>query len=124
MLIIKPYYYLLFRIYCFYIDKMKEEDIPLFYVTSISSLLIFLNLYTINILVVIFSSYSFINNSYIAIIFLISIWILNYFTFVRFKKFLEFNFRKDKKGEVLVLIYIILSAVVFILAANAHRALI
>jgi len=44
---VKAYYYLLYRIYIFYTEKMKEEQVPLIYVASISTLLIFINLFTL-----------------------------------------------------------------------------
>ncbi|SFA42877.1 hypothetical protein SAMN04488511_103187 [Pedobacter suwonensis] len=43
----RAYYYFLFRVYKFYTDRMKKNDIPLIYVASISTLLIFFNVFTV-----------------------------------------------------------------------------
>lgn len=120
----KPYYYLLFRIYRFYLDQMKEKDIPLIYVSAISTILIYFNLLTllavIGILVIEVQSY--ISNKFFVITSLLFLWIANYYLFVRRKKFLEFNFKKNQKGGIFVFIYIIFSALSFIIFANYYRA--
>ncbi|NQX41282.1 hypothetical protein HQN84_20700 [Pedobacter steynii] len=101
---------------------MKEKDIPLIYVTSISTLLVYFNFFTI---------YSFfvyngffkdiIPGKYYVLIPIGIIWILNYFVFVRKKEFLDNNFKKDANGGMLIILYILFTAASFIVIANYNR---
>lgn len=126
MTFIKPYHYLLFRIYRFYVDIMKEKDVPLIYVSAISSILIYINFLTflpsLEFLSIDINYY--ISNKIFVLFSLLFLWITNYLFFVRPKKFLKLNFKKDKTGGFLVLIYIILTAISFILIAKYHRSII
>lgn len=124
MTLVKPYYYLLFRIYRFYVDRMKEKDIPLIYVSALSTVLIFFNILTflpaLKILSIDINYY--LSNKIYVLTSLVILWIANYIFFVKPKKFLEFNFKKDKKGGKFILIYIIFTTFLFIFVANYYRA--
>jgi predicted PurR-regulated permease PerM len=48
--------------------------------------------------------------------------LLNYYLFIRDKKFLERGFKKDKKGGVLIVVLIISIIFTFISVANMNRA--
>jgi hypothetical protein len=120
----KIYYYLLFRIYRFYIDILKEEDIPLIFVTSVSTILIYINIYTINVVLGLFNIGPIIDSKFFVISVLIAIWIVNYVFFVKPKNFLEYNFKKNRLGGFFIIVYIILTGVLFILVANHNRAVI
>lgn len=105
----KAYYYLLYRIYSFYVNKMKEEQVPLVYVTSISTILIFINLFSIYGLLSYYNFILMLPNKYYVITSVFIIWILNYLLFVRDKKFLNYDFRKNNNGSVLIIIYFLLT---------------
>jgi len=116
------YNYLIYRIYYFYIDIIKENDLPFFITSIVITILVFFN---------IFSIYGFIVNLYKIylineIFYLISIWILififNYIIIVKPGYFLEMNFNKTKKGTLGVLLYILLSIVLFIIVAEINRS--
>ncbi|MDZ4146694.1 MAG: hypothetical protein U1C58_00265 [Flavobacteriaceae bacterium] len=47
---------------------------------------------------------------------------LNYYLFIRDKKFLERGFKKDKKGGVLIVVFILSIIFTFIGVANMNRA--
>ena len=118
----RAYYYFLFRVYKFYTDRMKENDIPLIYVASISTLLIFFNVFTVYSWLI-YSDYfnDIIPSKYYILIPIAIIWLLNYFVFVRREFFLECNFTKDIKGGLLIILYMVITAASFIIVANYNR---
>lgn len=118
----RAYYYFLFRVYKFYTDRMKENDIPLIYVASISTLLIFFNVFTVYSWLI-YSDYfnDIIPSKYYVLIPIAIIWLLNYFVFVRRELFLECNFTKDIKGGLLIILYMVITAASFIIVANYNR---
>jgi hypothetical protein len=117
----KAYYYLLYRLYIFYIEKMKEEQMPLIYVASISTLLVFINLFTLYGLLNYYDVIPMFPNKYFIIAIIILLWTLNYFLFVRKKRFLLYNFRQDFHGGAIIVCYVIITALSFIVAANYNR---
>ena len=118
----RAYYYFLFRVYKFYTDRMKENDIPLIYVASISTLLIFFNVFTVYSWLI-YSDYfnDIIPSKYYVLIPIAIIWLLNYLVFVRRELFLECNFTKDIKGGLLIILYMVITAASFIIVANYNR---
>jgi hypothetical protein len=116
----KPYDYLLFRIYRFYTDKMEEREIPLFYTSVASSVLVVFNLLAIHSLLKYFELIPTVNKYFILIIAFL-LWGINNFLIVKKKRFLERKFIKNIKGGWLVIIYIVLTAVFSIIIANYNR---
>ena len=115
-------YYLLFRIYKFYTDRMKEKEIPLFYTSCVSTILIYFNLMTIYVLLVYWDLVAeIITGKYYSLIPMAIIWLFNYFLFVRSEIFLKYNFRKDVKGGILIGFYIFITAASSIAVANYNR---
>ncbi|MNK03813.1 hypothetical protein D3C87_216660 [compost metagenome] len=119
----KIYSYLLFRIYRFYTDVMKEKEIPLIYVTTISSLFIYLNLFTIygyllykNLIGEMISS------KFQVILYIGIVLCLNYILFIKGKRFLNYGFKKDFKGGLMIAIYMLLTATSLIWVINLNRA--
>lgn len=117
----KAYHFLLFTIYRFYTDRMKEESVLLFSVTVASTVIIYVGLFTI---------YAFANyvnlipmfpNKFYVVGAMTVIGLLNYYFIIRHKKFLSYNFKKDVKGGFLIIAYIVLTAVAFIIVANLNR---
>lgn len=119
----KIYNYLLFRIYRFYTDVMKEKEIPLVYVTTVSTLFIGFNLYTISSYLVFKDIiHEIISSKSRVIVCLVVILFLNYVLFIKSKRFLSYNFKKDFKGGISVVFYMLFTAIIFIWVANLNRA--
>ena len=99
----KPYYYLLFRIYSLYKDKYKESDtVALFSTIAVSTTILFINITTIYSLTNYFGFIPIITNKIVIVFCIVSIGLINYFSFVRGRKFMNYGFQKDKKGGVLI----------------------
>lgn len=105
----------------FYKDSIKEKGNYSLSASFVSTVLISINLMTIYFLFEYLNMFPFtLSKSYI-VVFMILIWIFNYYGIVRKEEFLECDFGKDKKGGVLVIIFIIATALFFILIANLNR---
>lgn len=121
----KYYNYLLFRIYQQMILN-KENDIStiLFLLTSVSTLFVY---FTFNVIILIINYYfvkiyNFIFLNETAIIFyMFLIAFFNYEFFVKPKKFLNYNFNKDKKGGYVISIYLISIVVLLYYFGNQYR---
>ncbi len=119
----KVYYYLLFRIYRFYIDKINEKQIPLFYTCCVSTTLVYFNLYTTYTYLIYKGLFKdILPNKYYVLIPIGAILILNYFAFVKNKVFLDYKFKKDIKGGMAIIFYLVISIGLFIMVANCNRA--
>jgi hypothetical protein len=116
----RAYYYLLYRIYRFYSVKMNESDIPLIYVSAISTVLIGCNLFTIYSGLYLLGYVSLVSLK-VFIITLGVLWLLNHFFFVKGKQFLKYAFDTNIRGSVLIFGYIVLTIMIFILLANKNR---
>jgi hypothetical protein len=115
------YSYLLYRIYFFYVDRMREEQVPLVYVTAISTVLIFVNVFTLLGLADHYGIFSLSMNKYSAAVTIAIMGTMNYFLFVRGERFLDYDFKKDLKGGMLIVLYFVMTLLLFILVANQHR---
>lgn len=121
----KAYYYLLFRIFNYYTEKGKESHKIAIMRTSLgSALLIYFTIYTILIYLDFYCckiSNVIIPNKFMILLYLLVIGFLNYWIFVKEKKFLNYNFKNDKKGGYAIIGFIILLALLFIFIANKNR---
>ena len=91
-------------------------------VTSLSTLFLSFNVFTIYSFLIYRGLFKdIIPGKYYVLIPMGIIWVLNYFIFVREKPFLEYNFKKDVKGGILIILYILLTAVSSITVANYSR---
>nr|WP_314896679.1 hypothetical protein [uncultured Flavobacterium sp.] len=122
----KPYYYLLFRIYSSLNDPKKQNDARTINIllTNTSSLLIWLICYE---MIVYLSYYCFnisdliIPNKFFVLFYMLLIWIINYYYFIKGKKFLNYNFKTDKKGGYAIIGFIAILALSFVFIANKNR---
>ncbi len=104
----------------------KENDIStiLFLLTSVSTLFVY---FTFNVIILIINYYfvkiyNFIFLNETAIIFyMFLIAFFNYEFFVKPKKFLNYNFNKDKKGGYVISIYLISIVVLLYYFGNQYR---
>jgi hypothetical protein len=118
----KAYYYFLFRIFRFYKDKYKYDDWEaLFLVVCISTTCIYFNLFSIYALANYFDLVPMFKNKYWVLPIMAIIAILNYYSFIRKKAFLECNFTKDKKGGWKVIIYFLITAAIAITIGYFNR---
>ncbi|OJV54985.1 MAG: hypothetical protein BGO31_16755 [Bacteroidetes bacterium 43-16] len=113
--------YLIFRVYKFYTDRMKESDIPLFSTSAVCSVLIGVNFLSILFLLKYFDVIKIPSNKYFALIPISIVWILIHFCFVKPMRFLKYDFKKDIKGGVIVILYIVTTAMLSVGIANLNR---
>ena len=121
----KFYYYLLYRIYNYYRNDYKEnEGLSLYSTVTASTLIIYFILYTA-FAYVDFYSVNFLNKivsgKLSVIIIMAIIGVLNYLFFIKPKKFLNYNFKPDKKGGNAIIGFIVLLVLIFVFIANKNR---
>lgn len=104
----KIYDYLLFRIYSFYTDKMNEKDMPLFYTSVVSSVIVGFNLLALHSVLKYFELVPSFPSKYYVLLLGFILLFLNYFFLVNNKRFLERKFTKDIREGRLVVGYIVL----------------
>lgn len=118
----KAYYYFLFRIYRYYKDKQNENELQaIFSVITVSTLIASLTIFffhgSLNYLGIL-PMYS---NKFYMILFMIIVGFINYYFFIRDKNFLNYDFQKDKKGGVYIILYIILLGILLFVLSNINR---
>jgi hypothetical protein len=122
----KAYYYLLFRLYSTLSDPKKQNDEKtiIYLTTSTSTFLLCFSLLTI----ILFIDVYFIEivnqillNKFIIILFMVIIGFFNYRLFIKGRKFLNYNFKSDKKGGYAIIGFIIFLAFIFVFIANINR---
>jgi hypothetical protein len=118
----RVYNYFLFRVYRFYTDKMKETQMPLFYTSAVSTVVVGFNLFTVYAILDYLDAVVMFSGKYLILIPAGVIWTITHFFFVKGKRFLEYGFKKGVKGGFLVISYIVLTAALFITVANLNRA--
>ncbi len=118
----KVYYYFLFRIYRLYKDKNKESDSQaLFSATAVSTTVLCFNLITTYLLVNYFGLIPIITNKLIMVLFMVIVGCINHYFFVREKKFLNYDFKKNSKGGILIVAYIVFSLILVLIVGKYNR---
>jgi hypothetical protein len=105
----------------FYKETIKEKANFSLSASFVTTVLISVNLISIYFLFFYLNMLVEIPNKFYIIIFMVLLWIFNYFFIIKKEKFLNYNFQKDKKGGYVIVIYIILTAVFAIMIANKNR---
>ena len=122
----KAYNYLLFCIYSELVNPKNENDsrTVVILLTSTSSFLLY---FTFVAIVSVFDFYYdglydkiFFDKS-IIIFLIIIIGLINYFTFIKNKQFLNFNFKSNFLRSILIIIYLLLIVGILIFSANRSR---
>ena len=120
----RTYYYLLFRLYTQLIKPKNgnSEKTAIFITTTNSMFLVFFGMMTIFFYL---NFYEVVNVSIPSkskiIIFMFLIGFINYWFFIKPKKFLNYGFKTDKKGGYAIIGFIILLALMFVIIANKNR---
>ena len=121
----KTYYYLLFRLYDYYLRVRKEDlGLSLYFTVTASTLIVYFSLVSVVSLIDYLSPNFFnffIPNKYFIIAYLFVIGFLNYSLFIKNKKFLTYKFRNDKNGGYAILLYIFILGIVLTFFANVNR---
>jgi K+ transporter len=60
-------------------------------------------------------------NKYFIFSYILIISLLNYFLFIKDRKFLNYNFKNDKKGGYVIILYVVILALILIFFANKNR---
>ncbi len=119
------YNYLLFRLYDYY-HRVRKEDtgLSLYFTVITSTLIIYFSIVFIVSLIDYLFPNSFntlIPNKYFIFSYILIISLLNYFLFIKDRKFLNYNFKNDKKGGYVIILYVVILALILIFFANKNR---
>lgn len=101
--------------------KKREKSHHLFSTSLLSSLLIGFNLISIYFYLDYIDLVISIPNKYYVLLFFILVWSINYYGFIKKERFLKYNFKKDLIGGGLIVLYILLSVLMFVSIANLNR---
>lgn len=120
------YYYFLFRLYWVFRDFSKDGHQMALFSTSLAST--FILHFTIDVimgLVYFFKASTSLNlgdnYAFWILSFISLLWVLNYFLFIKPKKILKKDFKKDKKGGILILFFVFMLGVLFVIGGNKNR---
>lgn len=101
---------------------MKESDGQAFFsAIAVSTLMLIINLITIYVVVNYFGLMPIVTNIFHMILFMVTIGYINYYFFIRRRKFLKYGFQKDRKGGVLIVAYIIFTFVFLFIVGQYNR---
>lgn len=105
-MMIRLYLKFLYIVYRFYTDFLHERDMPVFYTGGVSSLMLFVLFFTAK------CWWDFINEIHIlydtsaGVFIILLIWVLNYFVFIKPKKFLKSGFELHNREIIAVVIFL------------------
>lgn len=122
----RAYYYLLFRLYTTLSkpEKQNDEKTIIYLTVSTSTFIIYFSIiFVLSIFDYIYPVFFdiLVPKKYFVIIYMLVIGLLNYWFFIRNKKFLRFNFKNDKKGGYAIILYIFVLGMVLVFFANKNR---
>lgn len=122
----KLYNYFLFRLYWVFRDFVKEGHKMSLISTSIfSTIVLYFALYGIVGLIYFFKASTSINlgvdYKFWLLLFMFILWFLNYEIFIKPRKFLKKDFKKDRIGGILILFFFILLGFLMVIAGNKNR---
>jgi hypothetical protein len=101
---------------------MKESDAQaLFSATAVSTTILCFNLIAIYLLANYFGLIPIITNKLIMVLFMVTVGCINHYFFVRERKFLSYDFQKDRKGGFLIVAYIIFTLMLVLIVGQYNR---
>lgn len=120
------YYYILYRIFNSLSEPRKQNNARTINIllTNTSTLIVWFGIYT---LLSYTDYYCFsisdilIPNKYFVFIYIIILAFLNYYFFIKDKKFLNYGFKADKKGGYSIIGFIVIVVLLFVFIANKNR---
>lgn len=105
----------------FYKDTLKEKYFISFSVVTVSTVVIFIGLYTIYLYLDFIEIVPMFSNKFYVIPIMLSLGVFNFYFFIKPMKFLELNFKKDTKGGILVILFLLFITLTYVLVANKNR---
>ena len=120
------YYYILYRIFNTLSNPKKQNNATTINIllTNTSTLIVWFGIYTMLSYVDYYCfniSNVLVPNEFFVFFYLVILGSLNYYFFIKDKKFLNYGFKADKKGGYLILGFIIFLVVSFVFVANKNR---
>lgn len=101
---------------------MKESDAQaLFSATAVSTTILCFNLIAIYLLVNYLGLIPIVTNKLIMVLFIVTVGCINHYFFVRERKFLSYDFQKDRKGGFLIVAYIIFTLILVLIVGQYNR---
>ncbi|KFF25297.1 hypothetical protein IW16_14875 [Chryseobacterium vrystaatense] len=117
----KAYYYFLFRIYRYYIDNQNENEFQaVFSATAVSTAVLSIAIISFLGVLDFLDILSIPSKKYI-IFGMILLGIFNHFFFVREKKWVDYDFEKDKKGGFKIIICILFLFLFVLIGGSFNR---
>ena len=121
----KIYNYLLFRIYRYNFDYCKQNEKEALISTLILSSFALCSIFFILFTYIDFYYFDFTSkispNKITMFIYILLIAFINYWFFIKNRKFLNYNFNSDKKGGYVIIGFIVFLALSFVFIANKNR---
>lgn len=106
----------------FYRDTFKEKNLTDFYTSIFVTVIVTIYLMSIYQLVLLLTSFIDKLSTEILISLGIVLWSVNYFLIIRKKTFFNYQFKKDKKGGILIVLFLFLTIIGFLILANINRS--
>ena len=61
------------------------------------------------------------NSKYSVLVFMFIVWFVNYYFFIKDGKFLQYNFKKDRKGGILIVLYLVFTVISTVYVVKINR---
>ncbi|RZK39957.1 MAG: hypothetical protein EOO90_16975 [Pedobacter sp.] len=101
---------------------MQESDSQaLFSATAVSTTILCVNLITIYLFTNYFGLTLVVTNKLIIVSFMVAVGYVNHYFFVRERRFLRYDFQKDRKGGFLIVAYIIFTFMLALIVGKYNR---
>jgi amino acid transporter len=118
----KVYYYLLYRIYNYYLnDRNSNIGNALFRTNAFSTIVVFFIILAIYLFLNYLDFVPIIESKFYALLVALLLGVVNYYLFIKPKKFLYQHFKKDFNGGVAIVIFLLVVLSSFIIVANFNR---
>ena len=122
----KQYNYFLFRLYWVFRDFAKEgHKMSLISTSLASSFFLYFTIYGIMGLIYFFKVSTSVNlganYKFWILSFMFILWFSNHYLFIKPRNFLRKDFKKDKKGGLVIIFVVFLIGLLFVIGANKNR---
>ena len=118
----KVYYYFLFRLYRLHKDKMKENDsLALFSALAVSTTIVSINLITLYVVANYFGLMPIVTNKLHMVLSMLAVGFINYHFLIKRRRFMNYRFLKDRKGGILIIVYILFTFLINFYTGQYNR---